>query len=153
MQRFASLAVLAAICACTLPTTHAKRNSATEHASSLAPSAKLAAAHSVRLVWRETLAQSFDTPDGRWRAGAGGCVAVRSPGNLHRLNQAVSARVASAGVAVLPAFRLSLSYWADHLERHSAYAKGLANPACTHFCEPSALFDRLSASVVAMLSS
>ena len=30
MQRFASLAVLAAICACTLPTTHAKRNSATE---------------------------------------------------------------------------------------------------------------------------
>ena len=51
---------------------------------------------------------------------------------------------------MLRAFNLSLLYHGAHLEQRTAYMrrkKGRTD--CTHFCEPSSLFLRLSAELVA----
>ena len=109
-------------------------------------------AKGVRLVWRETLAQHFRSDTGQWsnwyQRTKLSCLPVKNASGLLERTDAVNRVMRAAGVDVLPAFNLSLTYWDAHLQRRTPYMQAKPTSDCTHFCEPSTLFARLSAALV-----
>jgi len=109
-----------------------------------------------RVFWRETTAQHFETEFGLWYARTTRpCRQVVNTTHLWARNARINRHLRRVNVSVLPALDLSLQYWAAHLERRTAYMRAMrAKPAadCTHFCEPSSLFARLNADLVAAVA-
>ena len=109
-----------------------------------------------RVFWRETTAQHFETEFGLWYARTTRpCRQVVNATHLWARNARINRHLRRVNVSVLPALDLSLQYWAAHLERRTAYMRAMrAKPAadCTHFCEPSSLFARLNADLVAAVA-
>lgn len=110
----------------------------------------------VRVFWRETTAQHFETEFGLWYARTiRPCRQVVNASHLWARNARLNRHMRRANVSLLPALNLSLQYWSAHLERRTAYMRAMrSKPAadCTHFCEPSSLFARLNADLVAAVN-
>ena len=104
----------------------------------------------VRLLWRETAAQHFDrTPTGQYKAGCklsrcGHCGRITNTTSLLALNAAVTSRMQSLGVPVLPFFAPTLPLWDAHVARLSQFVRREHILDCTHWCEPNALFSALT---------
>ena len=104
----------------------------------------------VRLLWRETSAQHFDrTPTGQYKAGCkvtrcGGCGPVDDANALRTLNDAVSMRMRTMGVGVLPFFEPTLPLWTEHVARLSGFVRHEHILDCTHWCEPNTVYAALT---------
>ena len=104
----------------------------------------------VRLLWRETSAQHFSrSPTGQYKAGCkvagcGSCGPIADTVPLEALNAAVTTRMQSVGVPVLPLFAATLPLWDAHVIRRSAYVQQWHILDCTHFCEPNTIFTALT---------
>jgi len=102
------------------------------------------------LLWRETAAQHFDrTSSGKFKTGCatracGACVPVRNASGLWALNDLVNREIEGLGVRVLPFLNASLGLFQQHVARRSQFVIQNRILDCTHFCEPSALFSRLT---------
>ena len=102
------------------------------------------------LLWRETAAQHFDrSATGKYKTGCrsnrcGSCGPVLNASGLWTLNSLVNREMQALGVPVLPVLGHSLGAFREHVARRSQYVieKGILD--CTHYCEPSPLFARLT---------
>ena len=104
----------------------------------------------VRLLWRETAAQHFDrTLTGQYKPGCkiarcGRCGRIMNTTSLLVLNAAVTSRMQSLGVPVLPFFAPTLPLWDAHVARLSLSVRQAQILDCTHWCEPNAIFTAMS---------
>ena len=119
----------------------------------------------VRVVWRETSAQHFRTPraTGMW-PGRPGLINLHLPkepcrplaptelrgGEQRRRADDVNRALPSA-VRVLPLFNASAAGWRSHIERHTPHGRSIRGRDCSHFCEPSPLFEEANAALLELL--
>ena len=115
----------------------------------------LLSAQRVAVVWRETAAQHFATRrgSGMWPGRPGltserlpreACAPLREEshmGGAQRRRVAAVARALPPGMRVLPLFDASVAGWASHIERHTPHGRSTRGRDCSHFCEPSPLFE------------
>ena len=109
------------------------------------------------LVWRETAAQHFHTArgTGMWPGRAGltnerlpkyKCEPIQKDEQARRVaevNQALP-----PFMHVLPLFGASLDGWRSHIERHTPHGRSTRGRDCTHYCEPSPLFEGANAALL-----
>ena len=129
-----------------------------ERAQQFVAPAKAAMARGATVVWRETLVQHFDTPTGQHKTTCNEhklcerCVPVRHPEPLRRLNGLVSGVMHAAAIGVAPAFEASLPQIASHTARTPWQRAAVNSLDCTHYCEPAPIYDRLSATALALFA-
>ena len=71
-------------------------------------------------------------------------------GEQSALNRAAAAAL-PRGMRRLPAFEESAGAWRSHTERRTPHTRALRGSDCTHYCEPSPLFEALNARMLQML--
>jgi len=123
----------------------------------------------VKLLWRETLAQHFNTTTGAYPHHSFGdplwlpCDQIPDPSFVIERNQQVSSMVRGAGISVIPTFNASMNVSSYNEHPSSAITReehvlevnrtGVAQKAdCTHFCEPSQTLDTVIERVIQSIS-
>jgi hypothetical protein len=73
------------------------------------------------------------------------CGPIKNTSFLWRMNDNINEYARFLNVsAVLPALDVSLDMHGDHLELHTPHVRKRHGTDCTHFCEPSILFQTLN---------
>lgn len=128
-------------------------------------------ARGIALLWRETAAQHFHTRrgTGMWPGRAGltnerlpkdACTPLvegNSSGGAaageQRRRVAATSRVLPSAMLVLPLFNASVGGWTSHIERHTPHGRSTRGRDCSHYCEPSPLFEGANAALLEVIAA
>jgi len=111
-------------------------------------------ARGVNVFWVETMAQHFATPFGTYKGGwyfkgnIRSCVPISDKSWVLTRNAQVNELLQAMNVTVIPALLESIDLHSKHLESKTRHPLLRNAVDCTHFCEPSALMQRIAATAL-----